>query len=230
MRSPAAPLMIMKQTGMVFVRRSSTVSANLCQSCGTALFRQVQAHNLAFGWWGLISFVTNFFTLIGNLSRSRKHRMIGLSAELPLRAPLNPGRPVWQRPQMIVPLTLVAAFVAAGISSAGRESVPALRAGQCIDVPSNGTFRDVKLIPCADPHDAEVAGVLSYTDSPAATDTGEACAELAAEHVLLSRANDVDLHTFERAAGPADSRHSSVRAVCVLTGLDGAKLTGHVTG
>jgi hypothetical protein len=230
LRGPAAPLMIVKQTGMVVTRRSTTFNAVLCQPCGTAIFRQAQAHNLAFGWWGIVSFITNFFTLAGNFSRSRKHRMIGSSAEMPLRVPLNPGRPVWQRPQMIVPVVLVAAFVAAGISSAGRANVPALHAGQCIDVPSNGAFRDVKLVPCAEPHDAEVAGVLASTDSPAATDTGEACAEVAAKHVLLSRADDVELSTFERTAASSESSHSSIRAICVLTGLNDAKLVGHVTG
>lgn len=205
-------------------------NAILCQSCGTAMFRQAQAHNLAFGWWGLISFITNFFTLAGNFSRFRKHRLIGSSADMPLRAPLNPGRPVWQRPQMIVPLALVVAFIAAVIASAGRENVPALHAGQCIDVPSQGTFSDVKLVPCAEPHDAEVAGVLSAADSSSAGNAEEACAELAVGNVLLSRADDVDLHTFEPVAGSKHPSHSSIRAICVLSGHNDAKLTGHVTG
>lgn len=230
LRSPAAELTAVKQTGMLFVRESSRIQAVLCQSCGTAVYRQAQAHNIAFGWWGLIAFLTNLFTLAGNFSRARKHRMIGSSADMPLRAPLNPGRPVWLRPHMIVPMALVAAIGAAGIASTGHESVPALHAGQCIDVPAKGTFTDVKLVPCDEPHDGEVAGVISASDTSASSDTGEACARLAASHVLLSKAEDVDLSTLEPVSRSEKSAHSSVRAICVLTGLNDTKLTGHVAG
>lgn len=227
LRSPAAPLTAVKQTGMVLARRSTTLNAILCHSCGTAMFRQAQAHNLAFGWWGLISLVTNVFALAGNFSRYRKHRAIGASAGIPLRPGLNPGRPVWQRPQMIVPMALAAALGAALVSSAGHESVRGLQAGQCIDVPASGTFHDVELVPCTEPHDAEVAGVL--TAGASTPDSGDACAELAAQNVLLSRVDDVDVSFFEPVAGSGQT-HSSIRAVCLLTGLNDAKLTGHVTG
>lgn len=233
LRSPAARLVAVKQTGMLFVRRSAAYSAVLCQSCGTSMFREVQAHNLAFGWWGLISFITNFFTLASNCNRYRRHRMIGPSAEMPLRPGLNPGRPVWKRPQMIIPVALVALAVVAGIGSAGREKVRELHAGQCIDVPAAGHFSDVKLVPCAQPHDAEVAGVLRAADTSPTTDTGEACAQLAADHVLLSRASDVELHTFEPVSASGTSGRApraGITAICVLSGINDADLTGHVTG
>lgn len=222
--------MVVRQTGIIFVRRSATSNAILCHSCGTAMFRQAQAHNLSFGWWGLISFLTNFVTLAGNFNRYRQHRLIGSSAEMPLRPALNPGRPLWQRPQMIVPVAFVAMFVAVGVASVGREQVRQLQAGQCIYVPSAGHFSDVKLVPCAQPHGAEVAGVIKAADSSSATDTGKVCAQLAAENVLLSKAEDVELHALEHVAGAGRSAQSEIRAVCILSGLNDSKLTGRVTG
>lgn len=230
-RSPAAPLKLVQQTGLVFTRRSATMNANLCQSCGRALFRQTQAHNLAFGWWGIVSFFSNFLTLGGNFTRSLKHRAIGPPAGLPLAAGLDPGRPVWLRVQTIVPVALTALAVFGIISSMSHERVGALHPGQCIDVPPSGSFADVALVPCDQPHDAEVAGVLPANTS-ASIDTQKACVELAAERVLLSKARSVSPGTLEPTARPesTSSNSGTPRAICILAGVDGAKLTGRVTG
>lgn len=50
------------------------------------------------------------------------------------------------------------------------------------------------------------------------------------KHVLPSRVDDVDAHTFEPTAGPRRSAHWSIRADCVLSGLNDAKPSSHVTG
>lgn len=229
-RSPAAPLSMEKQTGMVLSQRSATANVVVCHPCGTAMFRQAQAHNIAFGWWGIIAFFANISALIGNSTRFREHRSVGAPTAMPLATPLNPGRPVWQRWQMIVPVALIAALVAVVVDSTGRSRVPALDVGQCIDVPSTGTFSDVKLVPCAEPHDAEVAGVLSAADTPSSTATDKACAELAASRVLPSRIDEVDLSTLVPETKSADSKEDrKIRAVCLLTGVNDAKLTGRVT-
>ena len=236
-RTPAAPIKLTQQTGMVFTRRSGAMNTVLCRSCGTALFRQAQSHNLASGWWGIISFFANFFYLGGNAFRSMKHRLIGPPAGPPLARPLDPGRPVWLRWQIIVPVALAVLAIIGIVSAAGHQNVGTLHAGQCVNVPTAGKFSDVTLVPCEEPHDAEVAGVLPAS-TPASVDIDEACIELAAEHVLLSKARSVSPVALVRAptteqTGTSDSSRSNSekpRAICILAGLDGAKLTGRVTG
>lgn len=236
-RGPAAPLKTVKQTGMILARRSGTSDLMLCQSCGTAMFRDAQSHNLAFGWWGLAAFFSNFFSLAGNTSRSLKHRLIGPPTGTQFSSALDPGRPVWLRVQIIVPVILAALAVAGIISATSHEKVGGLHAGQCINIPSAGSFSDVTLVPCEEPHDAEVAGILPGS-TPASVDLNEACIRLAAENVLLSKARSVTPGTLVRAptteqtgtSKPAKSKSETPRAICTLEGLDGAKLTDRVTG
>jgi hypothetical protein len=236
-RAPAAPIKLTQQTGMVFTRRSGTINAVLCQSCGTAMFRQAQSHNLASGWWGIVSFFANFFYLGGNAFRSMKHRLIGPPAGPPLAPAPDPGRPVWLRWQIIVPVVLAVLAIIVIVSATGHQNVGTLRVGQCINVPTAGKFSDVTLVPCEEPHDAEVAGVLPGS-TPSSVDIDEACIQLAAENVLLSKARSVAPGTLVRApmteqTGTSDrvkSNSEKPLAICILAGLDGAKLTGRVTG
>ena len=228
-RSPAAPLKLVQQTGTIFNRRSGAMDAVLCQSCGMALFRQAQSHNLARGWWGIIAFFSNFFSLAGNASRAMKHRLIGPPTGTPLAPALDPGRPIWLRWQMIVPAVLTALAVLGIISAAGRQNVGALQAGQCINIPTAGNFTDVALVPCEEPHDAEVAGVLPASTS-SGTDVEKACVDVAVDNVLLSRARDVAPSTLVRTGTSKSSGSDTPRAVCILVDPSGAKLTGRVTG
>lgn len=55
-----------QNTGMLFMRRTTTFRGYMCPPCGKKTFIRVQLHGLFLGWWGTISFFVNSLNLLVN--------------------------------------------------------------------------------------------------------------------------------------------------------------------
>ena len=66
-RAPATGVVVRRHVGMLLVQRFVKVRANLCRECGSRILRQYTLRTLWQGWWGLISFFANAFTILANV-------------------------------------------------------------------------------------------------------------------------------------------------------------------
>jgi hypothetical protein len=57
----------LKNTGMLILRQTSTLKADLCRGCGLREGALMTLHTAVLGWWGMISFVITCVALPMNL-------------------------------------------------------------------------------------------------------------------------------------------------------------------
>jgi hypothetical protein len=81
-RTPTAVFSFKASVGMVFMRRTFEFDGRLCRACAKGQFRHLQGRNLAWGWFGLISFAATIAYAIGNL-RDYRRNMKGLGEPIP---------------------------------------------------------------------------------------------------------------------------------------------------
>ena len=72
--SPAAPIRLRRQVGLVFVRTFYQSQLVLCDSCGQALTKEFQKQTALKGWTGVVSAMINPFMLAANARQRSKHR------------------------------------------------------------------------------------------------------------------------------------------------------------
>lgn len=56
-----------QNTGMLFMRQSKDLHAELCRECSSKYFLEMTLHTAILGWWGTISFIVTPFFLLGNI-------------------------------------------------------------------------------------------------------------------------------------------------------------------
>ncbi|MET8086470.1 hypothetical protein [Micromonospora sp. NPDC005237] len=112
---PAAHVSFQSMTSIVILYVVSSQRGWMCRSCGLAMFRHHTNKTLLAGWWGIG--VVGMPILLG-IDRLRLRRILrlappqptpGVAASLP--APLDPGKPLIQRPGAIVSLILLTLLV-----------------------------------------------------------------------------------------------------------------------
>jgi len=64
--SPARPVKMSHNVGLLFVRQVYTTEAELCRECVGKAFRHHQLYNATLGWWGMISFLATWYFLLAN--------------------------------------------------------------------------------------------------------------------------------------------------------------------
>ncbi|MGW4224874.1 LppU/SCO3897 family protein [Streptomyces bauhiniae] len=139
-----------------------------CRTCALAVFREMQAETLIAGWWGLLSVVITPFVLLANLGALSGIRRIPAPATPGWRPPLDPGKPVFQRPAgvlVLIPLgvlglvvTLVTVLML-GLFPDFSESKTNLTTGSCARNDGTWTDPDLKTAPC-DSADAQYRVML----------------------------------------------------------------------
>ena len=72
--SPAAPIRLRRQVGLVFVRTFYQSQLVLCDTCGQALTKEFQKQTALKGWTGVLSAMINPFMLAANARQRSKHR------------------------------------------------------------------------------------------------------------------------------------------------------------
>ena len=81
-RQPARFFSFRANVGMVVIQRVHAYEGWLCRTCATGKFREMQGRNLAWGWFGIISFIQTLGNASDNLKNYRKNRL-GLDAPAP---------------------------------------------------------------------------------------------------------------------------------------------------
>ena len=102
--APAVDVTFQQNIGMVFARQQKSWRGFACRDCGRSIGRRLQANTLTTGWWGLISFFTNFGAVAGNATSLRRLAALPSATPRPVNAP-GPGRTVFLRPLTYVACT-----------------------------------------------------------------------------------------------------------------------------
>ncbi|WP_343245620.1 hypothetical protein [Streptomyces sp. SID4985] len=155
--APAAPVTVRGHQGMIVIMRSLRRQGVLCRPCALATFRDMQANTLVAGWWGPLSAVITPFVLLINLGALSRVKKLPEPVAYGPRPPLDPGRPVFRRPQGIlalIPLGLLALLLLAvpllaiigAVSDSGRPQP--LTAGSCVHNDGTVTDQDLSAVPC----------------------------------------------------------------------------------
>jgi hypothetical protein len=123
-RYPTRPLRLRSHAGFLLWRTTSEVNENFCRSCGTGVFREVQARNITRGPWGIMSFFASIMALFGNTGR---YSTFKAGADTP--TPPHPvservleGRPILRRSSVLIVLGIIVAVVALIVSNLSEPS------------------------------------------------------------------------------------------------------------
>jgi hypothetical protein len=68
-RGPVVGVHFWKNTGMLIMRQTSELNADLCRGCGLREGLKMTLHTAALGWWGTISFFLTLFILPTNTAQ-----------------------------------------------------------------------------------------------------------------------------------------------------------------
>ncbi|HBX76986.1 MAG TPA: hypothetical protein DEG43_05015 [Acidimicrobiaceae bacterium] len=211
-----------KQVGMIIVRNNTTVSGPMCRECGLSTARSFQATNLWAGWWGLISLVVNPFKILGNFMNSRKVKRLSPPVEPSKLAPLSPGRPLWQRPAMALPVAFVILLGWTIYQTSSLKRTADLVVGECISSRVAGGV--ARTMDCRDPHDMEVIGVVDDVSKMGEPTQGP-CDALASElRVPEMPLEDLQIVYFQ------SSDKSQPKLICAVRRFDKQPMTGPLSG
>ncbi|MDF3299134.1 LppU/SCO3897 family protein [Streptomyces tropicalis] len=147
--------------GMLVIMRFLRRRGTLCRTCALATFRDMQADTMVEGWWGPLSVFITPVTLLINLGALSTVNRIPAPVVPGPRPPLNPGKPVFRRPQGIlalIPLCLVGLALLAvpllivlgmlvGPDDGGDATTP-LKAGSCVRNDATWPDQDLKPEDC----------------------------------------------------------------------------------
>jgi hypothetical protein len=118
--APAIKTNLPSLTGLVVAYQFSWFKGWFCRDCGIAIHREQTAKTLVRGWWSLTGPLAVPVLLLANLFRWFKlSRMAaprpspGVAAPNP--RPLPPGRPLFQRPVMLMLVMALPAVLVLGI-------------------------------------------------------------------------------------------------------------------
>ncbi|MGW7098166.1 hypothetical protein [Streptomyces sp. NPDC054838] len=112
---PAAPGTVRGHQGMVLMMRFLSTHGPFCRDCGTSVVREMSSKTLWQGWWGPASlFITPLTVLVNLVPRSAFRKLAPPVGGF--RPPLDPGKPLWQRPPALIiatPMALIALAIVA---------------------------------------------------------------------------------------------------------------------
>lgn len=155
---PAAPVTVRGHQGMVVIMRSLKRQGMLCRTCALSVFREMQAETLVAGWWGPLSVLITPFVLLANLGALSGIRRLPAPVTPGWRPPLDPGKPVFQRPAgvlALIPLgllgllvTLVTGLLLVGLVPSVGGGDAHLKPGSCAVNDGDWTEQDLRSVPC----------------------------------------------------------------------------------
>ena len=164
--APAADVTIRQETGKIVFRTRRRVEGPLCRSCGLAIFREMTNKTLMTGWWGVVSFFTNIYSIFKNIGA--RNRLAALPPPTvpaaadgaPAAVPLDPNPPLTRRPGLWVAVGLFVVLGALVVRDAsnGSDSTADLESS-CV-VLTSGQDLD-KFVECSERHDGRVVSVTT---------------------------------------------------------------------
>lgn len=115
---PAAKVKFRGHQGILIVMRFLHMEGPFCHDCGMHTYRRMTADTLIQGWWGYASSIITPITVLVNLTRRGK--VANLPAPVPPPdgrhgQPLDPGKPLYARPQAwigpLLPFAVIFMFI-----------------------------------------------------------------------------------------------------------------------
>ncbi|TDO44405.1 hypothetical protein EV643_116217 [Kribbella sp. VKM Ac-2527] len=158
---PAVPATVRGHQGLLIMMRFLKLEGPFCKTCGTATVRDMTAKSLWQGWWGIGSAIINPITMLMNLGPSSKFKNLPEPAPGAPGRPMDPGKPLFKRPQilfLLVPVPVIALIVYGATISPSSAA-----AGDCIQNKGTSINPDVRVVDCGSA-DAEYK-VLGKVDS-----------------------------------------------------------------
>ncbi|GAA3289530.1 hypothetical protein Dvina_22585 [Dactylosporangium vinaceum] len=104
---PAASVKFRGHQGMIVLMRFLSLDGPFCRDCGLSTFRSMTAKTLVQGWWGYASFIITPITVLINVVKRDKVASLPAPQPSPYggsRQPMDPGKPLLQRPMAIIGL------------------------------------------------------------------------------------------------------------------------------
>ncbi|MEC3918873.1 hypothetical protein VMT40_30035 [Nocardia sp. CDC160] len=166
--TPAVDLDFRAHRGMVFIMQFRKLPGPYCRDCGLASFRKMTGDSLVQGWWGPISgFIANPVTLLINLINRARLQQVGPPIPGAPSLPMNPGRPLWQRPAIIglfLPFLVLGLIIYSGTHGSGSSSANNYHysglPSTTYTVPNVPVIPSIPSVPTTQPaHDAKSAKV-----------------------------------------------------------------------
>jgi hypothetical protein len=131
-----------------------------CRRCGIAAHREMTAKSLWQGWWGIASSIINPLTMLINIPQRMKINRLAEPIPGAPGQPMDPGRPVFLRPAILV---LLLPVLVLGLLIVSGESDPEFAdIGECVHVSGSSSNPDVSVVGCGDADaDYKIIGKLT---------------------------------------------------------------------
>jgi hypothetical protein len=117
-----------------------------CRTCGVATVRDMTSKSLWQGWWGIGSSIINPITMLLNIGPMQKFKALPEPSPGPGR-PMNPGKPLFQRPAilgLLLPVAVIGLIVFANLNSTEAKA----KVGACVVNEGTSVRPDVKVVDC----------------------------------------------------------------------------------
>ncbi|WP_238157495.1 hypothetical protein [Kribbella sp. VKM Ac-2571] len=167
---PAAEATVRGHQGLIIIMRFLKLQGPFCRTCGIASVRDMTAKSLWQGWWGIASSIVNPITMLLNIGPMQKFKGLPEPTPGPGR-PMDPGKPLFQRPAilgLLLPVALIAAIVFANLNSTESKA----KIGACVVNQGTAAKPDVKVVDCTS-SEAEYKIVDKIDDSTDDSQCGE---------------------------------------------------------
>jgi len=161
---PAVQATVRGHQGMIIMMRFLKLQGPFCRTCGTASVRDMTAKSLWQGWWGIGSMIINPITMLMNLEPSSKFRKLPEPAPGAPGRPMNPGKPLFQRPaiaMLLLPIALIATIVVINLNITTTSEA---KVGSCVVNKGTSATPTVEVVDCASSEaEYKVVGKLDNT-------------------------------------------------------------------
>jgi hypothetical protein len=159
---PAADATVRGHQGLIVIMRWLKLQGPFCRTCGIASVRDMTSKSLWQGWWGIGSSIINPIMMLMNIGPMQKFKRLPEPSQGPGR-PMDPGKPLFQRPAilgLLIPVVIFGLIVFSNLDSTDSKA----DVGRC--VMNKGTDGDpnVKVVDCTS-SDAEYRIVGRIDDS-----------------------------------------------------------------
>ncbi|MEV8371435.1 toxin-antitoxin system, toxin component [Kribbella sp. NPDC056861] len=159
---PAVDATVRGHQGMIILMRFLKLQGPFCKTCGTAATRDMTAKSLWQGWWGIGSMIINPITMLMNLGTYSKIKNLPEPAPGAPGQPMNPGKPLFQRPVilgLLIPIALIALIVVANLTKGPDATV-----GSCVFNDGTASKPNLKVVECTSSDaDYKVVGKIDNT-------------------------------------------------------------------
>ncbi|GAA4857907.1 LppU/SCO3897 family protein [Kitasatospora terrestris] len=168
---PAVDATIRGHQGLIVIMKFLKLQGPFCRTCGIAAHRDMTAKSLLQGWWGIGSAIINPITMLINLPQRAKINKLPEPAPGAPGMPMNPGKPLLQRPAALGFLLPIIALVLIIVAAVNAPTTPRSAAvGDCVHnrhvaaSDSGDDHPDVVVLPCSDPKaEARIVGKVDGT-------------------------------------------------------------------